>query len=493
MAVPAPIPATNRNFSLASAGLLVALAALIAALPLAWSAGLFAAALLGLGVILQPGLGVILLALALPFGSLWAPPAGGANAVDLLVAVVVVAWALKGMAARDWRITMPVPAWPLLAFIWVAALSLTAAPSWEEGAPEWLKWAEVAVVYVVGAQVLTRRQAWWMAAALLAAGVLEAALGAHQFLRQAGPEAFILLGRFMRAYGTFGQPNPYAGYLGYLAPVAASLAIAGLVEGFRRRKWSYAAAGAAAGAAALAIIAGIGMSWSRGAWIALAAALVVVVGFRSRRAVLATMILLVIGATALGLFGAGWLPGSLAGRVSEITDFVGLDPALTEITDANFSVLERIAHWQAGLAMFGDHPWLGVGIGNYAAAYPQYAPPHWYEPLGHAHNIAIHLLAETGILGGLAFLAYWLALAAAAMRALPGADPARRAYALGILGTWVYVSIHGAFDNLFVQHIQLNLALLWAGLIALGVATTGSSLDSSPTMTSRRHMWNSRS
>jgi O-antigen ligase len=141
-----------------------------------------------------------------------------------------------------------------------------------------------------------------------------------------------------------------------------------------------------------------------------------------------------------------------------------------EITDANFSVLERIAHWQAGLAMFGDHPWLGVGIGNYAAAYAQYAPPHWYEPLGHAHNIAIHLLAETGILGGLAFLAFWLALAGAAIRAMPGSDPARRAFALGILGTWVYVSIHGVFDNLFVQHMQLNLALLWAGLIALGVA-----------------------
>jgi hypothetical protein len=194
MAVPAPIPATNTRFSLAIAGLLGALAALIAALPITFSAGLFAASALGLGVLLQPGLGVIALALALPFGSLWTLPPWGANAVDLLVAVVVVAWALKGMAARDWRIAMPVPAWPLLAFIWVAALSLTQAPSWREGVPEWFKWAEVAVVYIVGAQVLTRRQAWWMAAALLAAGALEAALGAYQFLRQVGPEAFILLG-----------------------------------------------------------------------------------------------------------------------------------------------------------------------------------------------------------------------------------------------------------------------------------------------------------
>jgi O-antigen ligase len=411
----------------------------------------------------QPGLGVIALALALPFGSLWTLPPWGANAVDLLVALVVVAWALKGMAARDWRIAMPVPAWPLLAFIWVAALSLTGAPSWREGVPEWFKWAEVAVVYIVGAQILTRRQAWWTAAALLAAGALEAALGAYQFLRQVGPEAFILMGRFMRAYGTFGQPNPYAGYLGYLAPVAVSLAIAGLLEGARRRNgvlWRELPACSVGDHRRDQDerSQGLDARWRRAGR----------GGGLSRHAILATTIVLVVGGSCWRR-SAGWLPENRPG-VSGTKLTSGIRPSADEITDANFSVLERIAHWQAGLAMFRDHPWLGVGIGNYAAAYPQYAPPHWYEPLGHAHNIAIHLLAETGILGGLTFLAYWLALAGAAIRAMPGSDPARRAFALGILGTWVYVSIHGLFDVLFVQHMQLNLALLWAGLIALGVA-----------------------
>ncbi len=451
---------------------MAALAAVITVLPLTRSAALFAAIALGLGILLEPGLGIIVLALTLPFGSLVSLPGLPANVVDLLVALVIGAWALKGLAARSLSITIPLPAWPLLAFIWVAALSLTQAPSWREGAPELLKWVEVAAIYIVGAQVLSRRQTWWMVAALLTAGVLEAALGAYQFWRQVGPDAFILLGRFMRAYGTFRQPNPYAGYLGYLIPVAVSLAIMALGAGMRQRKRPWVVAGAACGAAALMMIAGIGMSWSRGAWIALAAALFVVIGFRSRRAALISLVGLLVVGLLLLMFGTAWLPGSLTSRVSELQTYLGgFDPARTEITDANFSVLERIAHWRAGLAMFWDHPGLGVGIGNYAVAYEAYAPAHWYEPLGHAHNISIHLLAETGLPGALTFLAFWLALAGAAIRAVSRSDPARRAYALGIFGTWVYVSIHGMFDYLYVQHMQLNLALLWAGLIALGAVS----------------------
>ncbi len=458
-----PIP--TARITPATASLLVLFAALIAVIPVTRSAALLAAVALGLGVLLEPGLGVIVLAVALPFGSLVSLPGLPANFVDLLVALVVGAWALKGLAARRLSFAIPLPAWPLLAFIWVAALSLTQAQSWREGVPELIKWVEVAAVYIIGAQVLSRKQTWWMVAALLTAGVLEATLGAYQFWRQVGPDAFVLMGRFMRASGTFRQPNPYAGYLGYLIPVAVSLTIMALGEGVRRRKWAWLLAGAACGAAALAMIAGIGMSWSRGAWIALAAALFVVLGFRSRRAALVSVITILIVGLLLVMFGTAWLPG----RVSELQTYLGgFDPAQTEITDANFSVLERVAHWQVGLVMFGDHPWLGVGIGNYAVAYGEYAPPHWYEPLGHAHNISINLLAETGLLGGLAFLAFWLALAGAAIRAMVSSDPAHRAYAVGILGTWVCVTIHGVFDNLFVQHMQLNLALLWAGLITLG-------------------------
>ena len=79
----------------------MALAVVIAVLPITRSAALFAAIALGLGILLEPGLGIIVLALALPFGSLVSLPGLPANIVDLLVALVVGAWALKGLAARQ--------------------------------------------------------------------------------------------------------------------------------------------------------------------------------------------------------------------------------------------------------------------------------------------------------------------------------------------------------------------------------------------------------
>ena len=81
------------------------------------------------------------------------------------------------------------------------------------------------VLYWCVAAVLPRNRAGWLIAGLLVAGIGQALLGLVQFVTQSGPEAFVLLGRFMRAYGTFRQPNPYAGYLGLVAPFAISLAL----------------------------------------------------------------------------------------------------------------------------------------------------------------------------------------------------------------------------------------------------------------------------
>ncbi|MCB8986222.1 MAG: hypothetical protein H6661_00510 [Ardenticatenaceae bacterium] len=44
-----------------------------------------------------------------------------------------------------------------------------------------------------------------------------------------------------------------------------------------------------------------------------------------------------------------------------------------DINDANYAVLERLAHWQAALDMAREHLWWGVGFGNYEPAYASYA------------------------------------------------------------------------------------------------------------------------
>ncbi len=460
------------------------LAALVTIAPLKWViAGLGGMALAVL-VFIRPATGLMAVALAIPFGDL-APLPGGANLVDALVGLTLVGWLARSIADRRIVFRRPPLTWPLLIFLWCLAASLTQAASWRDGLPEWLKWAEFVALYLVATQVLDAHSAWWVVGALLTAGLAEVALGAYQFFRQAGPQAFLLSERFMRAYGTFQQPNPYAGYLGYLAPVAASLALGAFGRWWKDRRASSLALGLACAAVAGALVAGIIMSWSRGAWLGLIIGLLAVLGLRSRRtaAVTLTGLLLLVLIVAVG--GAGWMPGPVAARLGDLGNYVvGPNLAQTEINDANFSVLERLAHWQAGQRMFDAHPWLGVGIGNFGANYAAYALPYWYVSLGHAHNIFLNFLAETGIIGFAAFAAFWLGVAWLAWRIAARSKGYRAALAIGVLGTWCYLSVHSMFDNLFVAHLQLQMALLLAALVASGYGQ-----ESGPSRSSKRELW----
>lgn len=66
---------------------------------------------------------------------------------------------------------------------------------------------------------------------------------------------------------------------------------------------------------------------------------------------------------------------------------------------------QRILMWKSAWQMFRDHPLIGVGVGNYEYFYQnQYILPEATErKQGHAHNNFIMALAETGIVGFIAF------------------------------------------------------------------------------------------
>jgi len=465
----------------ASVLFLLILAGILVVAPLHWTVVAAVAIALAIAMATQPAVGLVLIAVAIPWGSTLGPlPIRGAGIVDLLVGAVLVTWLARGVARREIRIETTVLFRLLLVFVWVAGASLIQAASWQDGLSEWLKWAEFATLYVVGLQALGQRSALAVVAALLAAGVSQVVLGAYQFLTQTGPEGFILMGRFMRAYGTLGQPNPYAGYLGYLAPVAAAIVVTTATLWLKTRRTRYLATCIASLGTTLALVAGIFMSWSRGAWLGLAASLLLVFGLTSKRSAIVALLAGAALVLVISVAGIGWLPDSVEGRVQDLGSYAGnLDPANTEITDDNFSVLERLAHWQAGRLMFQNRPWLGVGIGNYSANYSQYALPYWYDPLGHAHNAFINFLAETGILGLGAFLSFWLALAWTVSRSIwRGCQVWEKALAVGLAGTWTYLTIHNLFDNLFVGHMQLQLALLLAAFF--GVQRHSSATTSLP-------------
>jgi O-antigen ligase len=360
---------------------------------------------------------------------------------------------------------------PLGLYIAVGLFSMLPAASLEEGLKEIVKWTEIAVALVMLLSEAQRGRWRWILAAILLAGVAQAAIGIWEYqFRGTGPKTFLLPTGQYRAYGTFEQPNPYAGFLGLIWPLAAGLALGLLPSVWQKIKtqasgWQRESAGwAGLAMAALVMVFGLYVSASRGGWLGAAAAVLVMALFLSRRLTIGVSLVLLALASGWGLWQAGLLPASLTSRLASVTDFVNVtDVRGININDANFSLVERLAHWQAAVSMAESHPWLGVGLGNYATAYPAFRLLNWPNALGHAHNIYLNALAETGALGLAAYGLLWAWTIALTIRVLNRAAGWERGLALGLLGAWAHLSAHQIVDNLYVNNIHF----LVAGLLAL--------------------------
>ena len=82
--------------------------------------------------------------------------------------------------------------------------------------------------------------------------------------------------------------------------------------------------------------------------------------------------------------------------------------------DRDEGIVWRQGVWRATLPMVRDHPLAGIGLGAYDdVAFSQYhfdADPHFFRNGWHAHNVFLHVLAETGIIGLAAWCYLWLAI-----------------------------------------------------------------------------------
>ena len=454
----------------AAAGVL--LGALLWRAPALLSAGLVLGAVLLPAALRWPLLPLALALLAGPFKALLAVTYPALpDPAQLLLGLALLAWLLRGLAQRRLLLPTHSVALLLILFLVVCGATLLAAQDLVSGASEWAKWLQVLLVMALVAAE-PRRSTPWLLAALLLSGAIQAVIGGWQFaLRGHGPESFLVAPGLFRAYGGFEQPNPFGGYMGMVWPLAAALA-AGLWRAHQidRHKLLSAACAFVALLSAGALLA----SYSRGAWLGAGAAAAILLLGALRPASARPTLLLVVLAAALLVAGRGLWPQWVVARVSNITqDISGTDVRGVVPTTANFAVVERLAHWQAAAEMAAAHPWLGVGLGNYAAAYDRYRLARWPLALGHAHNFYLNLAAETGLPGLLVFVALLLAAALQALRVLRTAHGWQRALALGLLAAGAHLAIHNVVDNLFVNNVHLYLASM-LGILATAQPRTPS-------------------
>jgi putative inorganic carbon (HCO3(-)) transporter len=439
----------------------------IALLPLTLAGGAVLGSIVFLVTLIRPEYGLYLLIIAVPFGSVREIAISGftVGAAEALVGLVLAGWLARMVAVREVKIIPPPLLLPLLIFLGAALLSLSGALSLKYSLKEILKWVEVLGIYLFVANVIEREQAKVVVLFALLAGIGQALLGFYQFLGRVGPQAFVVLGRFVRAYGTFEQPNPYGGYLGLVLPLAYGVLLGSGTFGIRKfvNSWirhestnlPVAILGLATMGAALL------MSWSRGAWLGFAAAFILMNLAHSRRAAVLFALLCLLAASVLLLGSVQALPQTIVQRFTGVLPYLHVfDVRGVKLTDANYAVVERMAHWQAAWGMFNDRPWLGVGIGNYEPVYPAYSLPGWTEPLGHAHNYYLNIAAEAGLIGLAAYFVLWGAAFWQAWKVIRMTEGYWRGMAVGILGVLTHLSVHNFFDNLYVHNMYLHVAIL---------------------------------
>ena len=452
----------------------VVLAVYVAMAPLSWLLITTAAVAASLLALIFPWLAWIGLAFALPISS--GLRIGPASVTDLIFATAIALWCASTITMRGTRAARGLPVWSVAIYLLALYLSSLAAVNLDEALTEMVKWIEFGALLWVIPLALPANRVVWLVAALLAAAALQGIYGLYQFVFRIGPDWFLIQGRFMRASGVFGQPNPFGAYLGLSLPVALSLSLWSLSSWSKQRTWTQLLWALFYVAVACCIAVGLVASWSRGGWLGAIAGGIVVMAFFSKR----TTLLLGFGAllltitALLGALNPGWIPAAITARIGNIPAYFGLvDVISLEVNDDNFAIIERVAHWVAALRMWESSPWLGVGPGNYAAVYPTVALPRWSDPLGHAHNIYLNVLGETGFLGFGAFLLMWSSLVGWLVQQTRTRLPPHswsRALAVGLLGVIAHLAVHSFFDNLFVQGMYLHIAL-WLAAVAAALNT----------------------
>ena len=442
----------------------VVLAAGAGALPLPVSAIGIGALALGVAALARPRVALVLLIFSIPFSSYTKVSFGpiDVTATDVLVGVLMAAWLIPALAARRLELRVGptiVASFGLLAAMLVSSVMALDFPS---AAEEMIKVAEVAAIALYGAcYVRTPGDVRFLVLTLLAAGAAEASVGLFQSVTSRGPESFAL-GGFIRAYGDFAQPNAFAGYLSMILPFGVAMALLPS----RERPLIIAAT--------LLVGAGILSSWSRGALVGVAGALALValVWSPTTRRVLAITIAAGVAAVTFGV--AGLVPRDVTERVAVLFEnFLTFNAGSVEVTPANFALVHRLAHWQAAWAMFQANPLIGVGPGNFDTAYQLYHLQRWPLSLGHAHNYYLNTLAELGIIGFAALIAFLATVFGRIWQAMKwsGSGPSVfRAATVGALGAAVTLSAHNAFDNMLIHGIGVQFGLI-LGMVE-GIAFT---------------------
>ncbi len=239
-----------------------------------------------------------------------------------------------------------------------------------------------------------------------------------------------------RICSTFDNPNVFGEYLLILIPITFARLI---MTDNGNRKFAYLIA---FGLQLAAMV----LTYSRGCWIGLIAAMALMLVFTGRK---------IPALCFLGIFALPFVvPETIVERLLSIGN------------TADSSTSYRVFIWEGTMKMLKDFWYCGIGIGTDAfnAIYPNYALNAISAP--HSHNLYLHIICEMGIVGvfaaGGVIFQYFKHVAKAAKE--------RKEFhplATGLVAAMIGYLIQGMFDNVWYNY---RIYMFFFMITAIGAA-----------------------
>ncbi len=346
-------------------------------------------------------------------------------------------------AIRNW-LAADAFALPALALLLVATVSLltVADVGYLKNSLREYRWTivEPILFYFVATEVLRgRKGALWLADGLVAGATLAAG----------GALVLALLGQGLVVEGVtrvmwpYIHPNNLALLLGRIAPFTAVVALFLTPPEERTRRRLYALA-------CLPLFVVLALTFSRGAYVGVVAAGIVVTA-------------LVVGRRAL------WALGGIA--VAGVGVFLAniLLHFLPERITSLGSTSLRAGLWRSALTMLSNHPIFGVGLDQFLNQYQYYVESsnNYERDTSHPHNFILDFWLRLGIIGLLVWIWIVIQFVRVAYGLTRSRDTVRRALALGLLALLTDTLVHGLIDN---SYFLMDLALVfWAACALLQI------------------------
>ncbi len=307
---------------------------------------------------------------------------GAAIAVALL-------WLIRCWVKPVFEVFWPPICWPVLAFLLYALARYWTADLEYVARVEFMNVLVYAIVFLAAVNNLHRQEylqiIWWtiigLAAAIALYGLFQFATNSTKVWHFKKPPGYI-----HRGSGTFINPNHFAGYLEMILPLGLAMIWLGRVSHVAKIILGYACA---------LIVVGIGISLSRGGWIATSLMLIcffaaAIIHTKNRWIIISAVVLLFVGT-------AFYMGSSLQFQNRFQKTFAG-----GKVEDSRFD------YWKPAVQMWKEHPYIGVGPGHFDERFAKYRPIPVQSRPQYAHNDYLNTLADWGVIGFVIILSFFV-------------------------------------------------------------------------------------